>query len=132
MQLPSSVAAGFQIAVPIFNGFRTDAKVQQSRLATTQVATQYDYAQNLAATEVRIALASLAEARERVQVQVRTVQAAERSYKAVRSRYGQGLVRQIEVSDADFALVQAKTNYSQAVYDYLLAAADVDKSLGKE
>jgi outer membrane protein TolC len=118
--------------VPIFSGFRTDAKIQQATLGKLQVEKQFDVAKNIAQTEVRIAIASVEEARERITAQERTVQAAERSYRAVRSRYAQGLIRQLEVSDADLALAQAKTNYFQAVYDYLVAAADLDKTLGKE
>lgn len=131
-QFPNSSFVGFQVAVPIFSGFRTDAKVQQATLGKLQAEKQFDFAKNLVGTEVRVGLASVEEARERITAQVRTVQAAERSYKAVRQRYTQGLIRQIEVSDADLALTQAKTNYFQAVYDYLVAAADLDKALGKE
>ncbi|MBD1207429.1 MAG: efflux RND transporter permease subunit [Ignavibacteria bacterium] len=131
-QFPNSSYVGFQVAVPIFSGFRTDAKVQQAMLGKLQAEKQFDFAKNLVGTEVRVGLASVEEARERITAQVRTVQAAERSYKAVRQRYTQGLIRQIEVSDADLALTQAKTNYFQAVYDYLVAAADLDKALGKE
>lgn len=131
-QFPNSSFVGFQVAVPIFSGFRTDAKVQQATLGKLQAEKQFDFAKNLVGTEVRVGLASVEEARERITAQARTVQAAERSYKAVRQRYTQGLIRQIEVSDADLALTQAKTNYFQAMYDYLVAAADLDKALGKE
>jgi hydrophobe/amphiphile efflux-1 (HAE1) family protein len=131
-QFPNSSYVGVQVAVPIFSGFRTDAKVQQATLGKLQAEKQFDFAKNIAQTEVRIGLANVEEARERITAQERTVQAAERSYKAVRSRYAQGLIRQIEVSDADLALAQAKTNYFQAVYDYLVAVADLDKALGKE
>jgi outer membrane protein TolC len=130
-QFPNSSYVGVQV-VPIFSGFRTDAKVQQATLGKLQAEKQFDFAKNIAQTEVRIGLANVEEARERITAQERTVQAAERSYKAVRSRYAQGLIRQIEVSDADLALAQAKTNYFQAVYDYLVAVADLDKALGKE
>lgn len=131
-QFPNSSYVGVQVAVPIFSGFRTDAKVQQATLGKLQAEKQFDFAKNIVQTEVRIGIANVEEARERITAQERTVQAAERSYKAVRSRYAQGLIRQIEVSDADLALAQAKTNYFQAVYDYLVAAADLDKALGKE
>jgi outer membrane protein TolC len=131
-QFPNSSFAGFQLSVPIFSGFRTDAKIQQATLGKLQAEKQWEYAQNLVGTEVRVMVSSVEEARDRIAAQERTIQAAERSYKAVRSRYAQGLMRQIEVSDADFALTQAKSNYFQAVYDYLVASADLAKALGKE
>jgi len=131
-QFPNSSFVGVQVAVPIFSGFRTDAKIQQATLGKAQAEKQFDLAKNLVGTEVRICLSSVEEAKERIIAQERTVQAAERSYKAVRGRYAQGLIRQIEVSDADLALTQAKTNFNQAVYDYLVASADLDKALGRE
>jgi hydrophobe/amphiphile efflux-1 (HAE1) family protein len=129
---PQSSFVGVQISVPIFNGFRTDSRVQQSIISSQQAERRLDYVKNLVGTEVRLAQTSLQEARQRFQVQERTIQAAERNYRLVRSRYAQGLVKQIDVSDADLALTQAKTNLAQAIYDYLLAEADVAKSLGKE
>ncbi len=131
-QFPNSSYVGVQVAVPIFSGFRTDAKVQQAMLGKLQAEKQFDVAKNIVGAELRVGIANVEEARARITAQERTVQAAERSYKAVRSRHAQGLLRQIEVSDADLALAQAKTNYFQAVYDYLVAAADLDKALGKE
>ncbi|MCU0425472.1 MAG: TolC family protein [Candidatus Kapabacteria bacterium] len=131
-QFPQSSFVGFQVSIPIFSGFRTDAKVQQATVGKLQAEKQLRYVENLVSTEVSVVLASIEEAKERIKAQERTIQAAERSYKAVRSRYVQGLVRQLEVSDADLALTQAKSNYVQSVYEYLVASAELQKSLGRE
>ena len=37
----------------------------------------------------------------------------------------------IEVRDAQFALAQAETNYIQALYDYNVAIASIEKSVGR-
>jgi HAE1 family hydrophobic/amphiphilic exporter-1 len=131
-QFPVSSFVGFQISVPIFSGFRTVAKTQQAVVGKMQAEKQAEYAANAARLEIESALSNLAEALERVKTQERTVQAAERSYNAVRSRHAQGLLRQIDVSDADLALAQAKTNLAVALYDYLVASADLNKALGRE
>jgi outer membrane protein TolC len=129
---PQSSFLGIQVSIPIFNGFRTDSRVQQSTISKLQAEKRLDFVKNLVGTEIQLAQATHKEAIERIRAQERTVQAAERTLRLIRSRYTQGLVRQLEVSDADLALAQAKANYTQAVYDVLLAEADITKALGKE
>ena len=129
---PQSSYLGLQISVPIFNGFRTDSRLQQSTISKLQTEKRLDFVKNLVGTEIQLAEASFVEAEQRVVAQERTIQAAERSLRLIRSRYAQGLAKQLEVSDADLALAQAKANYAQAVYDVLLAEADIFKAQGKE
>jgi outer membrane protein TolC len=129
---PQSSYVGLQISVPVFNGFRTDSRLQQSTIAKLQTEKRLEFVKNLVGTEIQLAGASFVEAEQRVIAQERTIQAAERSLRLVRSRYAQGLAKQLEVSDADLALAQAKANYAQAVYDVLLAEADIYKAQGKE
>jgi outer membrane protein TolC len=71
------------------------------------------------------------EAKKRIAVQATTVQSAERSYALTRSRRKQGIGSQLELTDAELALNQAKVNYLQAVYDYLVAVANLEKALGR-
>ncbi len=129
---PQSSFLGIQVNVPIFNGFRTDSRVQQSTISKIQAEKRLDFVKSVIGTEIQLAEASYNEAAQRLLAQERTVQAAERSLRLIRSRFQQGLSKQLEVSDADLALAQAKANYSQAIYDILVAEADIAKALGKE
>ncbi|TAE22190.1 MAG: hypothetical protein EAZ92_16095 [Candidatus Kapaibacterium sp.] len=129
---PQSSFLGIQVNVPIFNGFRTDSRVQQSMISKIQAEKRLDFVKSVIGTEIQLAEASYNEAAQRILAQERTVQAAERSLRLIRSRFQQGLSKQLEVSDADLALAQAKANYSQAIYDILVAEADIAKALGKE
>ncbi len=56
---------------------------------------------------------------------------AERGYKIVTTRFLNNAATQLEVNDAQLALTQAKVNRIQAVYDYLVAAADLDQLIGR-
>ena len=49
-----------------------------------------------------------------------------------RKRYDTGAGTWLEMNDAELALTQAKLNFNQAIYDYMVAKADLDKVLGKE
>lgn len=128
---PSNSSVGLQLSVPIFSGFRTDARVQQATLALQQSQTQLDNVKEILRSEITLALSAVEESRERILVQQQTVASAERSYAITRNRRQQGVGSQLELTDAELALNQAKTNYLQAVNDYLAAKTDLEKSLGR-
>ncbi|MGE5401451.1 MAG: efflux RND transporter permease subunit [Ignavibacteriales bacterium] len=130
-QWPSSFVVGLNLSIPIFSGFRTDARIQQAEIEKKKLETQLDNLRNMISTEVKVNLSNISEALKRISSQSQTVKAAERSYELTRSRWLKGLSRQNDLFDSELALTQAKTNYLQAVYDYLVAGAELDKALGR-
>ncbi len=82
-------------------------------------------------TGVHSVAGNLRQARKRLEAQEKTVETAERGYKIVTTRFLANAATQLEVNDAQFALTQAKVNRVQAVYDYLVAAADLDQLIGR-
>ncbi|MGE5499174.1 MAG: TolC family protein, partial [Syntrophothermus sp.] len=128
---PSSSYVGLQLSVPLFSGFKTEARVEQARLEGMKLQTQLENAREMIRTEVKVAASNLAESHKRIEAQGRTVQAAERSYELTRSRWLKGVSRQNELFDAELALSQAKTSYLQAVHDYLTAQVELDRVLGR-
>ena len=80
---------------------------------------------------VRSVIGNLRQARKRIDAQQRTVETAERGYSIVTARFLSNAATQLEVNDAQLALSQAKVNRMQSIYDYLLAATDLDAMLGR-
>lgn len=123
---------GIQVSWPIFDGLRTKGNV------------------DLAQAQARIAELQLAQTRERVAVEVAQARAvaqrasalyatqranvgeAEEAFRLAQLRFTRGLGTQLEVSDAQFALLTAQTNALRATYDVYLAAAELDRALGRE
>jgi TolC family type I secretion outer membrane protein len=128
---PVSSSVGLSLSVPIFAGFKTDAKVQQSKIVKRQDEKRLDNTREQIRSEIKTVITSVDEARKRIAVQERTVQAAQRSYDITKSRRQQGLGSQLDLTDAELSLNQAKVNYIQAVYDFLVAKADLDKATGR-
>jgi hydrophobe/amphiphile efflux-1 (HAE1) family protein len=127
---PISSMAGLQLSVPLFNGFRTDARVQQAEVVRLQTEAAFDQTKDAARAELQIALGSLAEAKRRLASSGATVQAAERSYQKTRSRWQQGMCRQIDVSEANVMFNQAKFDRLQAITDCLIAETELAKAAG--
>jgi outer membrane protein TolC len=44
--------------------------------------------------------------------------------------FSEGMATTLDVSSAQAALSQAKTNYSQALYDYVISRAQLEKAMG--
>ncbi len=128
-QWPLTLYAGFQVNIPLVNP-TTTPRVQQARLVAQQAEEQVRFAEQQLGQEIRSNRYAMQEARERLNAQARTIAAAERSYGLIRSRYRQGLAKWSEVADAELALKQAQSNRIQAVYDLLMALADLDKATG--
>ncbi len=57
---------------------------------------------------------------------------ADESYRIAALRFERGLGTQLEVKDAQFALLNARVNAARATIDYYLAAAELARSHGRE
>jgi outer membrane protein len=124
-----SSQVGLNLSFSLFNGLQSNARVnqaeidylkseQQQRSVTTALQTQ--------ATTIRL---RIEEAKKRVETQIQTVEQAEKGYKIATTRYGSGSGTQLEVNDADLALMQARVNKAQAIFDYNVACADMEELL---
>jgi len=118
------------LSVPIFNGFVNSAKVGESKAVLKQL----DYSRKgLAAMvkfEVEQAVLNLRQAKESLLSQEKNVEEAREAVRIAELNFAEGIATTLDVSSAQVALTQAKTNYTQALYDYALAAAELEKAVG--
>lgn len=131
MDWRASSYVGLSLSVPIFSGFKTYSRVQQAKVEKKKTAVQIEDVKEKISTEVKVNIYNYIETKKRIEAQSRTVEAAERSYSMTRSRWLKGVSRQSELFDAELSLTQAKTNYLQAVYDYLSARVELEKAIGR-
>ena len=128
---PVSSYVGLQVNVPIFTGFRTNSRIQQAQITRQQAETQVVNLKEIVRAQVKIGLANVEESRLRIQTQQQTISVAELGYRITHDRWKQGIASRLDLSDAELLLSQAKSNYLQAVYDYLTATVNLDKVLGR-
>ncbi|MBI5472819.1 MAG: TolC family protein [Ignavibacteriae bacterium] len=126
-----SALVGLSLSINLFNGFRTAARVEQAELDTRKTEEQIANTEKVLRTAVQSTVMTLGRAGERVLAQQRTVEQAEKGYRIATTRFTSGSGTQLEVNDAQLALTTAKTNRMQAVYDYLIASAELDQLLGR-
>lgn len=126
----SYYAVNLVLTVPIFNGFATSAKVAQSKSMIKELELTQRGAEEMIKFEVRQAILNLQEARESLLSQEKNVEQAQESLRIAELNFSEGLATTLDVSSAQAALTQAKTNYTQALYDYVISLAQLDRAMG--
>lgn len=130
-QRATSKFIGLRVSVPIFQGFRRDARVDQKRAALRQAQANSRQGQQAAQSQIRTIMENVEEAYLRAVGQELAVGQARRGFEIASAQYAEGLGSQLELTDAEVALRQSEFNYAQAVYDYLVARAQFDEATGQ-
>ncbi len=117
--------------IPIFNGFANSARVAQAKATLQQLEYSRKGLIESVKFEVQEAVLALRQARESLLSQEKNVEQAQEAVRIAELNYAEGLATNLDVSSAQVALSQAKTNQVQALYDYAVALAQIEKSVGK-
>ena len=123
-------SATIAVQVPIFNGFRRQAEVQQARIELAQERLRLSQLQENLQLQYERALGEKQRAAADLAARQRTVEQAQRVHDLTVLRYQQGLATQLEVTDARLALLQSRTNLAQAISAFYLADAGVARAAG--
>ncbi len=122
--------AGASITIPIFNGFLIRHQVDEARANLRTLNANEEAIRQSILLSVQQALLGLSEARQRIAVAEVTVRQATENLELANGRYTAGVGSPIEVTDALVSLSNARTGYNQALYDYRIAQATMDKAIG--
>ena len=125
-----SSLAGVRVSLPVFQGFRRDARVDQKRAALRQAETASELAIDRARIQIESLVENTEEARQRAEAQAFAVRQARRGFDIASAQYREGLGSQLELTDSEVALRQTEFNYAQAVYDFLVFRAQLDEAVG--
>ncbi|MEO7043794.1 MAG: TolC family protein [Ferruginibacter sp.] len=127
---PSTPFVGALVSVPIFNGNSNKAKVKQAQIAKDQTVLRSTQAYEELRTAVKQAVANVRETAARIQTSANVQQTAKLSYEITQYRYARAVASRLELTDAELALTAAQSNYLEAVYDYLSARIEVERTAG--
>jgi outer membrane protein len=119
------------LAIPIWDAGLTRARVRQARAGVQSASAQAQSARDAVTEEVKRTLIDLEEAADRRRAAAANTVQAREALRIARVRYTAGLAPNVEVTDAEAALTQARSNEVNAAYDYLAALANLNRSLGR-
>ncbi|MDD3558050.1 MAG: TolC family protein [Melioribacteraceae bacterium] len=128
----STFVVGLQLQIPIFNGFKTPARVEQANITLNQVEEQRQGLTEAIKTQLQNVVYTIEQTLIRIKGLDKNIEQAQQGYEIAKTRFENDLGTQLEVNDAELALRQARLNRLQAIYDLRIAEAELQKILGNK
>lgn len=111
-------AAGVNLSVPIFEGFRYHAEASEARLRAQASDAQSQVIRDRIVRDVRTAWLSTQTALQRMQVTAELVKEADMALRLAQTRYQLGLSSIVELSQAQLQQTQAQIDAANARFEY--------------
>jgi len=117
--------------IPIFDGFRTTNRVEESLRNYYVIKSQEEQQRQQVALDVEQSYLRMVELQERIKADEAAAKAAKENLDLANGRYQVGVGSIIEVTDAQTLYTDAQTTYVRALYDYKIADAQLIRAIGK-
>ncbi|TWH47354.1 TolC family protein [Sporomusa sp. KB1] len=114
----------------VFDAGVTKSKISQAESSVAKAKLQAEQTTDSIEQEVRQSYLNMKEAEKRLSTTQVTVNKANEDLYIAQETYRAGVSTNLDVFDAQLALTQAKTNHVQALYDYNVNKAKLDKAMG--
>ncbi len=121
---------GVGVTFPIFNGFLTKKQVEEARANLSIFRANEEGLKQSVLLDVQQSYLNLVDTEKSISAADLTVRQATENLEIADGRYAAGVGSPIEVTDAQVALTNAKTSYIQALYNYKIAEASLEKAMG--
>jgi outer membrane protein len=121
---------GLNLTLPIFNGFRKSAQIQQTKINITKAENDRANLENAISQQVLQAQLTFQRAGEQVKLQQENMTLAQEIYDRVQIKYANGVGSSLELTQSQNDLETARTNFLTTVYDFFVAQIELRKALG--
>ena len=121
---------GLQVTLPIFDGFRREARVQEQRSVIKEAELRQHDLEQQAQADVRGALLDLAGAREQLDAARERLRFAEQEVSQAKDRFNAGVAGNADVVNASLALTSSRTLVNDAETAYQLARVSLARATG--
>jgi len=129
--LPGSWQIQLSLLIPIFDGFRTTNRVQETLHNYYVISAQEELQRQQVALDVEQSYLRLVELLERIKANESALNAAKENLDLANGRYQVGVGSIIEATDAQTLYTDAETAYVQTLYDYKIAEAQFTRAIGQ-
>jgi len=124
-------AAGVNLTLPLFTGFRIDAQAREARFREKAAEEQAQDLSDSIARDVRVAVLTAQTAFRRIAVADQFRRQTAQALALAQTRYKLGLSSIVELSQAQLQSTQAAVAAVNARYDYLLSLRSLDYARGQ-
>ena len=123
---------GVSVTIPIFDGFYTKAKVEEAKAKYSQSILSKDNLGDQIALDIKQACLDLVQAKTIIDSQKDNIVEASEALKISEVGYRNGVTINLDVLDSQVNLAQVQKNLAGGIYDYLMAKAQLDRTMGIE
>ncbi len=128
----SNVTFNIGLQFPIFEGFKNFYRYKEAELTLKEARLAHNNLLEAITLEVKQAYFNFNAAQEAITTAKENVGQAKKAFEIIETRYRSGLAINLEYLDAQLALMQAETNYLQALKNYHTSRSAIYKTIGKE
>lgn len=121
---------GLSLSVPIFDGGAVHGQLLKAYAARRQAQYRLQDLQEEIALEIRKSLINIEDAAKAVEASRKGLKLAEEGRRLAKVGYENGINAQLDVLEADNALVKAKFGFLQAVFGHILARESLRRAMG--
>ena len=122
---------GLNLSIPIFNGFSTRAKIQESKIQLRQSRNQLEDIKLNIDNDVAVAKNNFVTAIATMDFQKQNMELAAIVYDQTKKKYEVGTGSLTDINNSQTDLQTAQTNYINALYNAITAKVDFLKAVGK-
>jgi outer membrane protein len=119
------------INIPIFDGFRTTNRVEESLRTYYVITAQEEQQRQQVALDVEQSYLNLLGVSERLKANEAAAKAGKENLDLANGRYQVGVGSIIEVTDAETLYTTSQTTYVRTLYDYKIAEAQLQRAVGR-
>jgi TolC family type I secretion outer membrane protein len=128
---PSTWYVGAAMTFPLFEGLSTTYAVAQNKAQLRATQENYEVLRQNVTKEVEQAYLDVKSGWELIRASKKALEAARENLRLAWGRYQAGVGTIIEVTDAQVQFSQTDLKFVQALYDYRVFEAKLDKAIGK-
>lgn len=120
------------LSIPIFAGGKRHSAVRQARLQAEELDIQRENTERQLRIAIRQSLSTMETAAKSYTSALDALESAEKAYDIASKSYEVGRSTLTDLNDARLALTQAQLSASQAIYNYVVAKAGLESTLGTD
>lgn len=124
--------AGISVSIPVFDGFATKAKIDNAKAKYSEAELEKENMEEQIAVDIRRGCLELLKAESIISSQEDSVVEAKEAVRLSEISYDNGVVTNLDVLDAQVALSEVEKNLAAGIYDYIMAKAYLDRTMGAE
>ena len=123
---------GLSLNIPIFSGGQRLNDLRQSQVQSRQIALQKENAERQLHIAIRQSLSTMDTAVKSHESALDALESAQKAYDIAAKSYEVGRSTLTDLDAAQLALTQARLSASQAIYNYLVAKAGLESTIGAD